>query len=315
MVINVGASAGTVGYSADDFWSSDGCFCIEHLTSMIARYAYYALLCSEKLLRSKVRFAGIPTLDNKVVEDMRIPLPPLPVQHEIVRILDNFTELTAELTARKKQYEYYRNELMTFGDDVEWRTLGECVSKTNNIKWSDNKTQQFQYIDLSSVSRDDNQIYETQCIDSETAPSRAQQIVYTNDVIFGSTRPMLKRYSLITEKYSGQICSTGFCVLRANSNIILPKWLFYNISTEEFYNHIEKHQKGASYPAITDKEVKMHKIPLPPLAVQQRIVEILDRFDTLCNDLSSGLPAEIEARRKQYEYYRDKLLAFKEASV
>ena len=122
MIINVGASAGTVGYSAEDFWSSDGCYCVDHSDELISRYVYYALICNESILRSRVRVAGIPTLDASVIEGTIIPLPPLPVQQEIVRILDTFTELTAEITAeltaeliaRKKQYEYYRNKLLTF---------------------------------------------------------------------------------------------------------------------------------------------------------------------------------------------------------
>ena len=119
MVINVGASAGTVRYSSVDFWSSDGCFCIGHSDLLISRYVYYALLCHENILRSKVRFAGIPRLDASAVEHIKIPIPPLAIQQEIVKILDNFTtelkaELEAELNARKKQYEYYRDQLLTF---------------------------------------------------------------------------------------------------------------------------------------------------------------------------------------------------------
>ena len=97
MVINVGASAGTVGYSSVDFWSSDGCFCIGHSDLLISRFIYYALLCHENILRSKVRFAGIPTLDATAVERIEIPIPPLAIQREIVKILDTFTELEAEL--------------------------------------------------------------------------------------------------------------------------------------------------------------------------------------------------------------------------
>ena len=118
MVINVGASAGTVGFSSVDFWSSDGCFCIGHSDLVISRYIYYVLLCHENTLRSKVRVAGIPTLDANAVKCIQIPIPPLAIQKEIVKILDNFTrleaELEAELEARKKQYEYYRNQLLTF---------------------------------------------------------------------------------------------------------------------------------------------------------------------------------------------------------
>jgi type I restriction enzyme S subunit len=96
---------------------------------------------------------------------------------------------------------------------------------------------------------------------------------------------------------------------------VLPKWIYHNISASSFNSYIEKNQEGSAYPSISDAKVKSYKIPIPPLSEQQRIVAILDRFDALCNDLTSGLPAEIEARRKQYEYYRDKLLTFREAKT
>lgn len=170
----------------------------------------------------------------------------------------------------------------------------------------------YRYIDLSSVNRDNNHIDEPTIIDKTSAPSRAKQIVYTNDVIFGTTRPMLKRITYIPEEYNNEVCSTGFCVLRINNSNVLPKWVYYQLMTSRFYQYVEKTQKGASYPAITDSEVKNYLIPVPPLEEQKRIVSILDRFDKLCNDISEGIPAEIEARKQQYEYYRDKLLNFKE---
>ncbi|MCL2847847.1 MAG: restriction endonuclease subunit S [Firmicutes bacterium] len=114
MIINVGASAGTVGYSFVDFWSSDGCYCIEESDLFLSRFMYFVFLGKEKLLQAKVRKAGIPTLDASVIEKIEVPIPPLAIQREIVKILDNFTELEAELEARKKQYEYYRNKLLTF---------------------------------------------------------------------------------------------------------------------------------------------------------------------------------------------------------
>ncbi len=93
MVINVGASAGTVGFSTVDFWSSDGCFCLGHSKLFISRYIYHGLLCYENVMKSKVRVAGIPTLDASAIENLHIPIPPLPVQEEIVNILDKFTSL------------------------------------------------------------------------------------------------------------------------------------------------------------------------------------------------------------------------------
>jgi len=250
-----------------------------------------------------------------------IPVPPLPVQQEIVRILDNFTELkteltvelTAELTARRKQYKYYRDLLLTYvnEDTVKWISLKECTLPTSNIKWSlEDELTSYKYIDLTSVDRDLHYIIETQEINKNNAPSRAQQIVKTGDILFATTRPLLKRYCLVDSEYDEQICSTGFCVLRANTNIVLQKWILYHIASSSFYYYVEKYQQGASYPAISDTNVKNYQIPVPPLEEQGRIVAILDRFDALCNDLTSGLTAEVEERQKQYEYYRDRLLIF-----
>ena len=204
---------------------------------------------------------------------------------------------------------------MTFGDEVKKESLEKCTLKIQKVKWNNVSEEEYNYIDLSSVNRDNNKIYETQNINSTTAPSRAQQIVLENDIIFGTTRPLLKRYCIIPKEYNNQICSTGFCVLRADENIVLPKWIFYLISTSSFYAYVEKNQKGTSYPAISDTEVKKFEIPLPPLEEQKRIVEILDRFDKYINDIKEGLPAEIEMRQKQYEHYRKELLDFKKLNM
>lgn len=118
MVINVGASAGTVGYSADKFWSSDGCFAITHCDEILSRFLYYFLQSKTHYLQSQVRHAGIPTLDNAVVEKIRIPILSIEKQQRIVSILNTFEEeiknLEAQLKQRQKQYEYYRNKLLTF---------------------------------------------------------------------------------------------------------------------------------------------------------------------------------------------------------
>ena len=122
MVINVGASAGTVGFSPVDFWSSDGCFTIGHSDICLSKYLYYVLVSKEHLLKSQVRVAGIPTLDNSVVEKTLIPVPSLAEQERIVSILDKFDALVndisdglpAEINARRQQYEYYRNKLLNF---------------------------------------------------------------------------------------------------------------------------------------------------------------------------------------------------------
>ena len=189
-------------------------------------------------------------------------------------------------------------------DGAEFLTLQECTQKVKNIKWKSYSGNDKKYIDLSSVDRDLHCIMETQNINSDSAPSRAQQIVQTDDILLGTTRPMLKRYCMIPEKYDNEICSTGFCVLRANTEIVLPRWIYHNISTTDFFAYVEQNQKGTSYPAISDASVKAFSFPVPPLEVQCEIVHILDSFTLLTAELT----AELTARKKQYEFYRDKLL-------
>lgn len=276
---------------------------------------YYMMSNFKKFILQKAVNATVSSIRKPMIEKFPIPFPPLPIQQEIVTILDKFTsleaELEAELEARTRQYDFYRNHLLSFDNsNVEWKTLGEVCQKTENVKWKDSVGVEYEYIDLSSVDRETNTILETQTISADNAPSRAQQIVQNEDVIFGTTRPTLRRYCFIKSEYDGQICSTGFCVLRANKNIIMPQYLFFALTTSDFYNYVENNQEGAGYPAISNSKVKKYKIPIPSLAEQERIVTILDKFDKLVNDISEGLPAEIKARRKQYEYYREKLLTF-----
>ena len=280
---------------------------------------------------------------NQLMSDVRIPIPPIEVQDEIVKILDRFAdyaaELQAELQARRLQYEYYRNLLLTFNpsaygcetDDaqkisviargghsyeIQWKTMGEICKKTKNIKWKDNPTKECLYIDLSSVDCEthgfSNQLI---TINAETAPSRAQQIVETNDVLFGTTRPTLMRFAIVPQKLSGNICSTGYVVLRANAEIVLPKFLYFILNTRRFLSFVENNQEGAGYPSISLSKLQSFYLPIPPLELQEKIVAILDRFETLVNDLSKGLPAEIEAVKARYEYYRNKLLTFNPLSA
>ncbi len=321
-----GSQVGHLNYYKGKFNAYQRTYILDNLINPVNIFFLFYFLKAylKNYILENVKEGSVPYITLPMLQQFSIPIPPLPIQKEIVAILDKFTQLEAELEAelesRKKQYEYYRNKLLTpvevdgkwFLNDkeVEWKTLGGVCLKTDNIKWKECREQYFKYIDLSSVNRLNNKITETQTINYTNAPSRAQQIVEVNDVIFGTTRPTLKRYSIITKEFHNQICSTGFCVLRANQEELLPKYLFFMLTTTNFYNYIENNQEGAGYPAISNNTVKKYSIPIPPLEEQERIVEILDRFDALVNDISIGLPAEIEARRKQYEYYRNKLLSF-----
>jgi len=336
-----GANAGTIFYRTGKFSITNVCGLIKIKDSEELNYKFLFYWLSIEAKKHVYSGMGNPKLMSHQMEKIQIPIPPLEVQKEIVRILDTFTELTAELTteltteltARKKQYNYYRDELLSFDglnedlgsvsesgftgfkdsqdlrSKVEWKSLGEVCLTTNNIRWKDNDNT-YRYIDLTSVSRDNNSIIETAEINAINAPSRAQKIVLENDVIFATTRPTQQRLCLIDDKYSGQIASTGYCVLRAKCKDILPKWIFFHLTSTNFKNYVEENQSGSAYPAISDAKVKEFKIPLPSLEEQERIVSILDKFDTLTTSISEGLPKEIVLRKKQYEYYRNRLLDF-----
>ncbi len=312
-----GANAGSVFYRKGKFSITNVCGLLRPKNKDLnIKYLSYIL---GTMAKSYVNAGmGNPKLMSNVMSNVKIPIPPLPIQEEIVTVLDSFTELETELESeleseletRKRQYNYYKEELLEI-ENVEFKSLSEILLPTENIKWKDAKNT-YKYIDLTSVSRDDHTIKEVEEIDSNSAPSRAQKILKKDDVIFATTRPTLKRYAMIDDIYEGQIASTGYCVLRANKKEVLPKWIYFNVASNRFNNYVEGKQEGVAYPSISDSNVKNYNIPIPSLPEQERIVSILDKFDALVNDISVGLPAELKARRQQYEYYRNQLLTFKE---
>ncbi len=197
-------------------------------------------------------------------------------------------------------------------EGVEYKKLGEVCGKVKNIKWKDiEEGRIFSYIDLTSVDTLTHSINGTITISKGNAPSRAQQIVEENDILFGTTRPTLMRYCIIPKQYNEQICSTGYCVLRPNSKLVLNRFVYHIISSQNFELYVGKHQQGAGYPSITDQKIFDFEIPVPPLPIQEEIVRILDHF----TELTAELQAELQARQEQYEYYRNKLLTFDAGSV
>lgn len=232
-----GASAGYTQFMTVKFWAGAHCYTVKP-KEIFNKYLYYFIKNNQNILMSNQYGAGIPALNKRTLETLRIPVPPMPVQEEIVRVLDAFTaleaELEAELEARKRQYEYYRNKLLTFDENttegrrIKFMQLGEVCRKVSTIKWKDNQNKEYKYIDLSSLNRNNNTIEETMIITNDNAPNRAQQIVKKDDVLLGTTRPTLRRYCIIPNEYDNQICSTGYCVLRADTNIIIPKYLCFS---------------------------------------------------------------------------------------
>ena len=202
-------------------------------------------------------------ISPKDIAKIKIPIPSLEEQRRIVSYLDSSFKLIDEiknkalksLTEAKALFQSALAEAMEPKEGWEEKTLGEVSENIKNINWK-NESSAYKYIDLSSVDRDKSIILNTVIVNKTNAPSRAKQLVNNNDIIFATTRPLLRRVTLIEKEYDKSICSTGFCVIRPNSNIIVPKYVFYVFKDEPFYQYIEPLQNGASYPAVTDKAVK-----------------------------------------------------------
>ena len=157
----------------------------------------------------------------------------------------------------------------------ETKTLGEVLEKTETVNPLQSPNAEFDYIDVSSVSNTTFEIEETQRLKGKDAPSRARKLVRTNDIIFATIRPTLQRIAVVPDHLDKQVCSTGYFVLRPRQGID-HRFVFYSLFTENFIGQMESLQKGASYPAVTDGDVRAQEIPVPPLAEQQRIVGLLD---------------------------------------
>ena len=249
---------------------------------------------------------------------IKIPVPPLPVQEEIVRILDKFTELTAELTAelakRKQQYQYYRNILVNFKEEIDKPSkINELIAELcpNGIKF---EKLEDNCLLLDSERRPVTKKDRTAGIYPYYGANGIQD--YVDEYIFEGTFLLMGEDGSVINPDGSPILNwaTGKIWVNNHAHILSEKkgtslrYLYYVLQTVNISSVVR-----GTPPKLNQKNLNNIIIPVPPLPIQEEIVRILDRFDALCNDLTSGLPAEIEARKKQYEYYRDKLLTFKEA--
>ncbi|WP_419852133.1 restriction endonuclease subunit S [Actinobacillus pleuropneumoniae] len=313
-----GANAGTVFYRKGKFSITNvsGLIVIKNQDLLNYKFLYYWLLIEAK--KHVYSGMGNPKLMSHQMEKIRIPIPSLEIQEKIVKTLDIFTELEAtleaELSLRVKQYDYYRNELLTFGDDVEWKTLGEVgeLIRGNGLQKKD-----FTEVGVPAIHY--GQIYtyygnETKETISFVSEELAKKLKKVNkgDVVITNTSENIDDVGKAL-LYSGEIQAvTGghATIFKPNYEIILGKYFVYFTQSLSFENQKRKLAKGTKVIDVSATDMNKIKIPIPPLATQQKIVEILDKFDRLTNSISDGLPKEIELRSKQYEYYREQLLNF-----
>ena len=258
-------------------------------------------------------------ISSAAMSKVMTPCPPIEIQQEIVKILDTFqaleAELEAELEARKKQYEFYRDQLLTFTESerVRWVTLNEVAQRVSSGGTPRSGTKEFYNGSIPWLRTQDidyRDVYKTSVSITEAGlnSSSAKWVPETSVIVamYGATaaKVAVNKIPLTTN----QAC----CNITVDSNIAHYRYVYHWIAKQYF---ILKNLGEGSQNNLNARKIKNFPIPIPPLEEQQRIVNILDKFDALVNDLTSGLPAEIEARRKQYEFYRDQLLTFKELSA
>lgn len=318
----VAGAAGEIGYSTCNFWAADDCFplvCGENLSS---RYLYHVMLWLQPTILSRVRKASIPRLSRDSIERLTIPVPPLEIQHEIVRILDTFTELTSELTenlsmeltARKQQYEYYRNKLLdkqqsstkiiTIGELGAW-SGGKTPSMDNSDYWENGTIPWISSKDMKASTLEDTEDHIT-----EQAVNEAAMTVYPANGIAVVTRSGILKHTLPVAFVPFETTVNQDIKMLTVYESVLPRYAFHAIQGKSPDILTKAKKQGGTVDSLEFKKFLDYKIPLPSLAVQKRLVEVLDNFDAICSDLNIGLPAEIEARKKQYEFYRDQLLTF-----
>lgn len=272
------------------------------------RFLYFAMRC--------IRYKPTDHARHWISQysKFKIPVPPLKVQRAIVEILDKFTsleaELEAELEARKKQYEFYRNQLLSFdesGGAARWTTLGEvAMYSKDRIKATILNTDNYVGVDNILQNRQGKTT-------SSYVPTAGNLTQFdSGDVLLGNIRPYLRKI-WHADKTGGT--NGDVLVIKLKDKDITPRYLYQVLADDKFFDYEMKHAKGAKMPRGDKASIMKYPVPVPPIAEQNRIVSILDKFDTLVNDISEGLPAEINARRQQYEYYRSKLLTFTELAA
>ncbi len=245
-----------------------------------------------------------------------IPIPPLAIQQEIVKILDTFTtleaELEAELEARKKQYESYREELLTFGNDVEFRELrnifdiknGYTPSKSKSEYWENGTVPWFRMEDI----RQNGCVLDNSVQHINKFAVKGNRLFPANSILV-ATSATIGEHALVTVPHLSNQRFVSLSINPQYSDELIIKFIHYYFYLLDSW--CIKNVRKSSFASVDMGGFRKYPIPIPPLDEQERIVAILDKFDALVNDISAGLPAELNARRKQYEYYRDRLLTFK----
>ena len=320
----VGASIGNVGlFPGERKCFLGGAICVAKvLPQYDVDYVYYCVESHnvQHQIRRKTKGAGQATITVEDIREFEIPLPPIEIQSEIVHTLDNYTEnvvklqnqLTAELTARQKQYTFYRNKLLTFSGNEKAKivkiSLGDigpiCMCK-RILKSQTNTVEGVPFYKIGTFGKKADAYISKETFDEYQSKYNFPK---KGDVLISAAGTIGR-----TVVYDGEPAyfqDSNIVWIDNDESIVLNSYLRYCYELKPW-----KASEGGTIPRLYNDNIAKAVIAVPPIEEQKRIVSILDRFDAISNDLTSGLPAEIAARQKQYEYYRDKLLTFKEVAA
>lgn len=299
------------------FWTVDTIFYTEISSQLEPKYFYYYLqtLHLEKMNQA----GGVPSLTQRALNELHIPTPPILIQREITRVLDQFsqlkaeleTALEAELEARQHQFTYYRDHIVTGSQRVQLVPIKDIGELQRGRRFTRNDM-----VDEGIPAIHYGEIYTTYGHKTDSATSFVKEEIepqlrfaQPGDVIIAAVG------ETVADVGTGVAWLGTTPVAYHDDSFALhhdqdPRYISHALRTSEYHRQKDRFVSRAKVKRLSARGIEQIRIPLPVLDEQRRIADILDEFDALVNDLSSGLPAEIEARRKQYEYYRDRLLTF-----
>ena len=320
-----GASAGYVQYISTKFWAGAHCYYLELKDKNINyRYIYHFIKMKQDKLTSSQVGAGIPSVEKKILENLLIPVPPLEVQEEIVRILDDYTKsveelkekLNKELIARKKQYSWYRDYLLKFENKVEIVKLKDIATEMyrgNGIKREEVRETGIPCVRYGEIYTEYGIAFEkTKSYTDENLITNKKYIEY-GDILFAITGESVEEIGKSIAYIGKEKCLVGgdILVMKHKQD---PVYLSYVLSTENSQKQKSKGKIKSKVVHTNATDIGEIEIPLPPLEVQKRIVEVLDNFEKTCKELNIELSSEIEKKQKEYEFVRNYLLTFEEKS-
>ena len=321
-----GSKVGHINYYKGKFNAYQRTYVLLNFNNGIVKYyVFYLKEFLKKHIIKNSNKASVPYITLPMLENYLVPVPPLEVQDEIVRILDSFialtTKLTTELTARKKQYSWYRDYLLKFENKVEKSKLSEVATIKARIGWQGLTKEEYlitgNYYLITGTDFQNGEINLKNCYYvNEERYIQDKNIQLKNDDVLVTKDGTLGKVAYVSNLDKPATLNSGIFVIRSiDTNKLLNRYLFHYLKAPYLMKYAQNKLTGGTIKHLNQNVIVDFEIPLPPLEVQKRIVEVLDNFEKICNDLNIGLPAEIEARQKQYEFYRNFLLTFKEDSV